>query len=105
MIRRIWTGWTTPGNGDRYERLLREEVFPGIEAMEVPGYLGVELLRREVGDEVEFVTIMSFRSLDAVRAFAGDDYEQAYVPARARELLARFDERSRHFEVRHPGRD
>ena len=40
-----------------------------------------------------------FESLDAVRAFAGEDYELAVVPPEARELLTRFEERSRHYEV------
>lgn len=100
MIKRIWHGWTQPENADRYERLLREEVFEEIASQEIEGYRGIELLRRDGADEVEFVTIMSFESLDAVRAFAGEDYERAWVPPRAREVLARFDERSRHYEVR-----
>jgi heme-degrading monooxygenase HmoA len=103
MIKRIWTGWTTRENSDAYERLLKEEVFPGIRAMEVPGYLAIELLRREVEEGVEFTTIMTFESMDAVRAFAGDDPERAYVPEKARRILSRFDERSRHLEVRHVG--
>jgi antibiotic biosynthesis monooxygenase (ABM) superfamily enzyme len=100
MIARLWHGWTTPENADAYERLLDQEVFPGIEARAVPGYVGIELLRRRTGREVEFVTIMWFESWDAVKAFAGDDPEAAYVPAAARALLARFDERSAHYEVR-----
>jgi len=100
MIIRIWHGWTTPDNADTYERLLNEEIFPGIEAKQVAGYRGIQLLRRVVGDEVEFVTVMRFDSLDAVRAFAGDDYEAAYVPPKARAVLARFDGRSQHYEVR-----
>jgi heme-degrading monooxygenase HmoA len=100
MIKRIWHGWTTRANADRYERLLREEVFEGIAAKQIPGYRGIELLRHEGDDDVEFVTIMTFDSLDAVRAFTGADYEVAYVPAAARALLARYDERSRHYEAR-----
>jgi hypothetical protein len=45
------------------------------------------------------VTITLWDSLDAVRAFAGDDYEIAVVPPPARQLLSRFDERSRHYEA------
>jgi len=101
MIKRIWTGWTSREKADDYERLLREEVFPEIEAKGIQGYRGIELLRRTAGAEVEFVTIMSFESLDAVRQFVGTDYEAAYVPAGARRLLARFDERSRHYELKH----
>jgi len=99
-IVRIWHGWTTPENAEAYEHLLLEEIFPGIAAKGVAGYKGIRLLRRPVGDEVEFITIMTFDSWDAVKAFAGEDYERAYVPPKAREVLARFDECSQHYEVR-----
>ncbi len=100
MIGRIWHGWTTPENADRYESLLKSEIFPGVEAKAVDGYRGIELFRRRLDDEVEFITIMRFESWDAVKAFAGDDYETAYIPPKARDLLARFDERSAHYESR-----
>lgn len=100
MIARIWHGWTTPGNADEYERLLREEVLPGIAAKDVEGYHGVQVLRRPIEDETEFVTIMWFESLDAVRQFAGEDYETAYVPPPARAVLKRYDQRSQHYEIR-----
>jgi antibiotic biosynthesis monooxygenase (ABM) superfamily enzyme len=100
MISRIWRGWTTKANAAAYEELLRTEILPGIEDRGIPGLRGEHLLRREVGDEVEFVTIMWFDSWEVVRRFAGEDYERAYVPPRAREVLERFDERSRHYEVR-----
>ena len=38
-------------------------------------------------------------STEAVRAFAGEAYETAVVRAEARVLLARFDQRSKHYEV------
>ena len=104
MINRIWHGWTTPANADAYEALLKEEIFAGIAGREIPGYRGIQLLRRKVRDEVEFVTIMTFDTLDAVRNFAGIDLEAAVVPPRARALLARFDERSQHYEIRHDSR-
>ena len=100
MIARVWHGWTTPENADAYETLLKTEIFPGIAAKNVAGYRGIELLRRPAGGEVEFVTIMWFDSLQAVKAFAGEDHETAYVPEKARAVLARFDARSRHYEVR-----
>ncbi|HEX8666530.1 MAG TPA: antibiotic biosynthesis monooxygenase [Beijerinckiaceae bacterium] len=100
MIARVWHGWTTPQNADAYEGLLKTEIFPGIAAKGVKGYRGIELLRRPLGAEVEFVTIMRFDSWEAVKAFAGEDHETAYVPAKAREVLARFDARSQHYEVR-----
>jgi len=99
MISRLWHGWTSPVDADAYERLLRHEIFEGISGRGIPGFLGIDLLRRPRGELVEFVTIMWFDSLDAVRAFAGPDYEVAVVPPAARALLARFDERSAHYEV------
>ncbi|MEW5917284.1 MAG: antibiotic biosynthesis monooxygenase [Gemmatimonadota bacterium] len=101
MIERVWRGWTTSVNADAYETLLENEVFPSIVAKSVQGYRGIRLLRRPLPNgEVEFMTIMSFDSWDAVRSFGGADYEVAYVPPRARAVLARFDERSLHYEVR-----
>ena len=100
MISRIWHGWTTPGNADIYEALLKEEIFVGIQNRHIRGFRNIQLLRREVGEEVEFVTIMLFDSLDAVREFAGEDYEVAVVPDKARAVLAHFDQRSQHYEVR-----
>jgi antibiotic biosynthesis monooxygenase (ABM) superfamily enzyme len=100
MIGRVWHGWTTHGNADRYEELLKKKIFPGIAAKNVAGYRGLQLFRRPAGNEIEFVTIMWFDSWDAVKRFAGEDHERAYVPAAAREVLARFDERSQHYEIR-----
>ena len=100
MISRIWHGWTTPANADKYEELLKEEIFVGIQDRHIHGFKGIQLHRRSLGAEVEFVTIMLFDSLDAVREFAGEDYEACVVPAKARAVLAHFDERSQHYEVR-----
>ncbi|MGA2489570.1 MAG: antibiotic biosynthesis monooxygenase [Anaerolineales bacterium] len=99
MISRIWHGWTTPVNADKYEALLREEIFVGIQNRHIHGFKSIQLLRRDVGQEVEFVTIMLFDSLEAVREFAGEDYEAAVVPDKARAVLSHFDERSQHYEV------
>lgn len=99
MITRIWYGWTTPENAPLYERLLLNEIFPGIAARNVPGYLGISLGKRAKADEVEFVTIMAFESFGAVRAFAGDNYETAVVPPKARAVLKRFDPVAHHYET------
>ena len=100
MIARVWHGWTTLGNADAYEQLLRETIFPRIAAKQVAGYKGIHLLRRRVPSGEEFMTIMWFDSLEAVKRFAGEDYEAAYVPPEARAVLERFDERSQHYEVK-----
>jgi heme-degrading monooxygenase HmoA len=103
MISRIWHGWTTPANADKYESMLKEEIFVGIQERRIKGFKGIQLLRRAAGAEVEFITIMRFDSLDAVREFAGEDYEACVVPEKARAVLSHFDERSQHYEVRAEG--
>ncbi|GAA0721535.1 heme-degrading monooxygenase HmoA [Halorubrum trapanicum] len=105
MIDRIWHGWTTPENADEYERLLREEILPSFADADNDGYRGTRLLRREADPEtddgeVEFVTILRFDSTESVREFAGEEYRDAHVPPAAREVLKRFDDRARHYEVR-----
>ena len=99
MICRIWRGWTTADGAAAYEQVVRGEVIPAIEARRIPGFRAIELMRRPVEDGEEFATIMWFDDLESVKAFAGDDYEVAHVPAPARAVLARFDERSAHYEI------
>jgi heme-degrading monooxygenase HmoA len=99
MICRLWRGWATPDNADAYERIVRTEVIPGIEARKIPGFRHIDLMRRDLETEVEFVTLMWFDSLDMIRAFVGEDYSVSHVPAVARAVLSRFDERAAHYEV------
>ena len=79
-IKRVWHGWTTPENAEKYQNLLHNEIFPGIEAKNITGYQSIELFRRYLADEVEFVTIMTFDSLQNVIDFQGEDYTCCYVP-------------------------
>lgn len=97
MISRLWRGWTTVGNADAYETLLRTKILPGIHG--VRGYKGAYLLRRNVAAGVEFATLTLWESMDAIREFAGEDHEVAVISPEARKLLSRFDERSLHYET------
>jgi len=99
MICRLWRGWTTPGNADAYEAIVRGEVIPGIEARHIHGFQHIDLMKREAGDEVEFQTLMWFDSLDAIKAFMGKDYSVSHVPLEARAVLNSFDDRAAHYEV------
>lgn len=99
-IKRIWHGYTTPENAEIYRNLLHNEIFPGIEAKKIPGYLSMELFSRELGDEVEFVTIMTFESLQNVIDFQGEDYARCYVPDAAQKVLKHWEEYASHYEVR-----
>jgi hypothetical protein len=99
MICRIWRGWTTPANAEAYERAVRGEVIPGIEARRIPGFEHIDLMRRDLGDEVEFQTIMWFDHLQSIVDFVGEDYSVSHVPPAARAVLSRFDARAAHYEV------
>ena len=98
MISRIWHGWTSRENADKYEQLLRADVLPGIHR--IRGYTGAYLLRRDASNnEVEFITITQFTDMNAVREFAGKDYERAVIAPGATGLLTHYDERSQHYET------
>ncbi len=99
MICRIWHGYTTHGNADAYERVVRTVVIPAIEARSIPGFISIDLLKRQLEDEVEFMTVMWFDSERAIAAFVGEDVTVSHVPQEARAVLARFDERSQHYVV------
>ena len=49
--------------------------------------------------EVEFATLMWFDDLGSIEAFVGNDVGVSHVPAAARAVLARFDERVVHYET------
>jgi antibiotic biosynthesis monooxygenase (ABM) superfamily enzyme len=99
MICRLWRGWATAENAAAYEDLLRSTIIPGIEARNIPGFRHIDMMRRPLGDEIEFATIMWFDDLDSITGFVGEDAEAAHVPASARAVLARFDERAVHYQV------
>jgi len=100
VIARIWHGWTTHENAEKYEKLLREEVLLEIAKRAIPGYKGAEIFIREAeNDEMEFITLLRFETLDAVKIFAGKDYEQPVIPPECRKLLKRHSEKSRHYRI------
>jgi hypothetical protein len=56
---------------------------------------------RHAGEvETEFMTLMWFTDHEAIVRFAGPDWETAVVPASARAVLSRFDEKAAHYESR-----
>ncbi len=98
MISRIWHGWTTHDNADKYESLLRADILPGIHR--IGGYTGAYLLRRAAADdEVEFVTMTQFTDIKAVIEFAGKDYERAVIASGVGKLLSHHDARAAHYQT------
>jgi hypothetical protein len=100
MIVRLWRGSTTPGNADAYEELIRSTIFPHILDRGIDGLLRLDPYRRAGEVETEFMTLMWFTDHEAIVRFAGPDWETAVVPASARTVLSRFDEKAAHYESR-----
>lgn len=100
MICRMWKGFTREESADAYERYLREELFPHLQAtLADAGYLGYHVLRRPAGPETEFITMAWFRSLEAVKSFAGDGFERAVISGKAAALLSRWEPLATHYEL------
>lgn len=99
LICRVWRGWTTKNHADAYERIVRRDAIPAIEARRIPGLRVIDLVRSEREHDVEFMTLMWFDSLDSMKGFTGEDCEVAHVPPQARAVLADFEKRPAHCEV------
>jgi len=98
MSARYWRGWTSSRDADAYEKLLKENVLPGLKG--IKGYCGGYVLRRDEKGESEFVVVNLFDSLDAVRQFAGPDYSVPVFEPEARRLLSRVEPIALHYEVK-----
>lgn len=99
MIVRIWHGWTTHENADKYDKIVRTEVFAKVEEKEIPGYRGYQMLRKTHATETEFISMIWFDKLENVSDFAGADYERAHIPDACAQVLKRYQEKAEHFEV------
>jgi heme-degrading monooxygenase HmoA len=100
VIARRWRGWADRReNADVYEAHFENDVRPRLEATE--GFDGATLERVEGAEgRTEIVVVTRWESMDAIRAFAGVDVEAAVVEPEARAVLADFDTRVRHIELR-----
>lgn len=97
MIARVWTARASKTSAAVYTEHFFNAVLPSVRR--VPGYLGASVLQQDGDEDVEIVVITRWTSLDAIREFAGDPIDQAVVTGEAREMLASFDDRVRHYHV------
>jgi heme-degrading monooxygenase HmoA len=89
MIARVWRGRATHEDAPQYVDHLERSVFPRLEVID--GHEGAILLRHVDREGVEFVVLTMWRSLESARRFAGDP-----------PVLAAFDERVHHYELKLP---
>jgi heme-degrading monooxygenase HmoA len=99
MVSRHWTGVTKPGKGPDYIAHLKKDTFPKLSA--IPGFVRASILQRDLPEGTEFLIITDWENIEAIRAFAGPETDTAVVPQVARDLMLRFDEKVRHYSVKH----
>ena len=99
-IIRTWKGWTTLENAPIYEDMLINEVFPAVKRKGVEGLEKVSISTMQKTNEMEFFLVLQFDSLESVKVFAGEDYEQAFIPDNAKEVLSRYDKTAQHFSLK-----
>jgi len=80
--------------------LFAQPIFPDILDRGIDGLFRLDLYRRAGEVETEFMTLMWFTDHEAIVRFAGPDWETAVMPASARAVLSRFDEKAAHYETR-----
>jgi mannose-6-phosphate isomerase-like protein (cupin superfamily) len=100
VIARRWRGWADgAANADAYLRHFESVVRPQLEATD--GFVDASVERLEGDDgRTELVVVTSWESMDAIKGFAGDDPEAAVVEPEARAVLADYDSRVHHIELR-----
>lgn len=98
MIARVWRGWTTRENADRYDAFLRTVLFPDI-SRNVAGFRRGHVFRRSDGGEEEFLVMTLFQSLENVQGFAGADIDVPVIEPEAAALLLRGEDRVLHYEM------
>lgn len=99
-IIRTWKGWTTKQNAPIYENMLINEVFPTVKKNGVTGLEKVSISIKHNEEDVEFFLVLQFDSLESVKAFAGENYETAYIPENAKQVLSRYNKTADHYELR-----
>ena len=99
MVSRHWTGITKPGKGPDYIAHLQKDTFPKLSF--IPGFIRASILQRDLPEGTEFLIITDWENMNAIEAFAGAESDKAVVPPVARELMLRFDDKVRHYDISH----
>ncbi len=76
MIMRIYHARVHPGREAEFERLVRADAVPRMEAQ--PGLLALHL-GREMDAPGGFVIVSVWRDLEALKAFTGEGWQQPVV--------------------------
>jgi heme-degrading monooxygenase HmoA len=97
MISRNWTGLCKKERANDYIIHLREETFQKLKTID--GFIRASILTRELSEGTEFLIVTEWQSLEAIKQFAGSAYDTAVVPLQAQEMMIRYEEKVRHYEI------
>lgn len=97
MISRHWMGLAKKETANEYVAHLQNDTFQKIRT--INGFLSAQILKREVEEGVEFLIITEWKTLDAIRQFAGANFDTAVVPKLVQDIMIKYDEQARHYEV------
>ena len=97
MISRHWTGLAKRETAHEYIEHLQNDTFKQIAA--IPGFIAAHILKREVEEGIEFLIITEWSSFNAIKQFAGTNLDAAVIPKIVKELLIRYDDKVRHYEI------
>ena len=88
-IARVWRGRTRRDVADEYERYMRAEGIPPLEATA----LGVQQFREDRDEESWFTTISYWADMDAMKSFTKGDPTEVHHLDRDPEFLIELPER------------
>lgn len=97
MISRHWTGLAKKEKANEYIEHLQNNTFKHIAL--IPGFIAAHILKRELDEGIEFLIVTEWSSLNAIKQFAGENLDSAVVPDAVKELLIRYDDKVKHYEI------
>src|ERR1051326_5981529 len=97
MISRHWTGVAKKERANEYITHLQNDTFKQI--ANIDGFISAHILKRELEEGIEFLIISEWQTLDAIREFAGVDFDTAVVPMLVQDIMLKYDQKVKHYEV------
>jgi len=86
MITRLFRGRARSGQGETFERMIREEALPAFEAN--PGVVSVHFGTPTEATPDEFLVVTVWRDLESLRAYAGERWTEPKLSLEEAHMLA-----------------
>ena len=97
MIARHWTGVCKKESARDYIEHLQVDTFNYLKR--INGFVKASILQRDIPEGTEFLIVTEWASIQAIKQFAGEHYETAVVPPKVQQMMIRFDDKVKHYEI------